>query len=220
METKNKILEESIKLFNIHGIDQVSIRQIASEVNISHSNLTYHYKSKNEILHEVYSRMDNEMSDAVFPPGDHSLVHYHNLLKRISSFQKRHQFFYLNLLSIARDYPEVIKRYRLTVSKRSEEYDELIKHFIRKDLVKAEEEHGFYRSLFHSIWVMSTFWLQQEKILGESHPLISSGNDIKHVWEIILPHLTHDGLKEYSSFIDKEVSGVRPIQRMYLSQLN
>ncbi len=199
---------------------QVSLRQIASEVKISHSNLAYHYRSKNEILHEIYTRMDNEMSDAIFPEGDHSLEHYHKLLKRISDFQKQHKFFYMDLLSIAREYPEVIRRYRNTISKRSEEYDELIRHFITKGLVKAEEENGFYKSLFHSIWVMSTFWLQQRKILGESHNLISSGSDIKHVWEILLPHLTRDGLKEYRSFIDEGIPGTRPIQKMYLSQLN
>lgn len=220
MKTRGKIVEASIRLFNMYGITQVSLRQIASEINISHGNLAYHYKSKEDILNEIYTKMEDEMSDAVFPEGDHSLDHYHRLLKRISSFQKQHEFFYMDMLSIAREYPEFIERYRKTVSKRSEEYDELIKHFIQKGLVKPEEENGFYRSLFHSIWVMSSFWLQQRKILGETHPLINSGNDIKHVWEILLPHLTHDGLREYQSFIDANIPKIRPIQKKYLSQLN
>ena len=220
MKTKDRIIDAAINFFNQFGIEQVSLRQIAGSAGISHGNLAYHYKSKNEILHAIYTRMDTEMSDAVFPKGEHSLEHYHNLLKRISAFQKNYEFFYMDLLAIAREYPEVIERHRKTITKRSKEYDHLIKHFIGKGLVKAEQEAGFYKSLFHSIWVMSTFWLQQKKILGENHPLISSGSDIKHVWEILLPHLTYAGLKEYQTFVNTDIHELRPIQKMYLNQLN
>ena len=216
-KTKDRIIASSIHLFNDQGITQVSLRQIAAEMNISHGNLAYHYKSKYAILQEIYTRMEEEMSNVVFPEGDHSLEHYHQLLKRISAFQKKHRFFYMELLPIAREYPRIIQRYRKTITKRSEEYEELIQHFVQKGLMKKEQEPGFYRSLFHSIWVMSTFWLQQRSILGENHPLINSGSDIKHVWEIMLPQLTLDGLKEYRSFMGPNS---RPIQKMYLNQLN
>lgn len=219
MKTKDKIIQAAIQLFNDQGIMQVSLRRIAAEVKISHSNLAYHYKSKNDIMLEIYRRMDEEMADAVFPAGDLSLKHYHQLLKRISEFQQRHAFFYTERLTIAREHPEVIERYRETVTQRSVQYEGLINHFIEKRLVKPEEEPGFYKSLFHSIWVMSTFWLQQKRILGEAHPLISSGSDIKHVWEILLPHLTPEGLWQYQLFIDEEVKNERPIQKKYLNQI-
>lgn len=220
MKTKEKIIKISLDLFNAYGIEQVSLRQIAAEAKISHSNLAYHYKSKNDILHEIYTQMDQEMANAVFPEEDHSLMHYHKLLQRISAFQKCHAFFYMDLLTIARKYPEVIIRYRQTINQRSEQYEVLIGYFVRKKLIKPEQEPGFYKSLFHSIWVMSTFWLQQAKILGEDHPLIQSGNDIKHVWEILLPHLTPDGLWQYQLFINQEELAQSPIQKQYLNQLD
>lgn len=220
MKTKERIIAAAIHLFNTHGISQVSLRQIAAHLNMSHGNLAYHYKSKKEMLHIIYTNMDEEMSGAVLPGGDLSLLHYHQLIKRVSEFQKRHKFFYMDMLHIAREYPEIIKRYRVTVNKRSEEYEDLIRIYLKKELIKEEEQEGFYKSLFHSIWVMSSFWLQQLKILGSDHPLIQSGNDIKHVWEIILPHLTPKGIKEYRSFIDKESQDLRPIQKKYLNPLN
>ena len=217
MTTKERIINAAVLLFNRNGINQVSVRQIASEINISHGNLAYHFKNKNEILLEIYSRMEMKMDNAVFPTGDHSLRHYHDLLNRISLFQKSYQFFYMDMLTIAREFPEVIKKYRETIAKRSNEYNDLIAHLMKKGLVKKEREAGFYTSLFHSIWVMSTFWLQQKSILGEEHPLIQSGSDIKHVWEILLPYLTKKGKIEYKTFIDKEISNNRPIQKLYLN---
>ena len=200
-------------------MDKISLRQIAASLSISHGNLSYHYKTKEDILNEIYTRMENEMSDVVFPEGDLTLTHYNNLLHRISEFQKRHRFFYLDMLSISRNYPEIIKRYRITLTRRSLEYVRLIKHFESKGLVRQEPEEGFYLSLFHSIWVMSAFWLQHQAILGKNHDLIQTGSDIKHVWEILLPHLTMKGLKEYRSIIGNDSWDQSPLHKAYLKVL-
>ncbi len=198
IKTKDRILATSIRLFNKHGITAVSLRQIADSMGISHGNLAYHYKNKSVIIQEIYTRMDQEMSNAVFPGFEEAdLFHCHRLLHRISEFQSRHRFFYMDMLEISRRFPKVIKRYRETIRIRRIQTVQLFDALIAKGLIAEEPEIGFYRSLSHAIWVMSTFWLQQEHILGKNHPAIKSGSDIKHIWEILFPHLTEDGLKEF-----------------------
>lgn len=222
MTTKDNIILASVKLFNRRGVSRVSLRQIAGEAGISHGNLAYHFKNKTRIVDEIYTRMEKEMDNVVFPGGSLSLVHYHQLFLRIGNFQKKYRFFYMDMLEITRRYPETIARYRKTVTRRSSENDQLMRHFIKKGLVKTEPGPGFYRSLFHSIWVMSTFWLQHKKILGDDHPTKATGSGIKHVWEIMLPHLTEAGLKEYRKIVGNEKSGdgpARPIQKLYLNKV-
>jgi AcrR family transcriptional regulator len=197
MKTVGRIIEASVRVFNRTGISQASLRSIAEEVGISHGNLAYHFANKAKILEEIYSRMEAEMDDAVLPEGEPTLRHYHSLIQRISAFHDRYRFFYLDLLEIARHYPEVIQRYRRTIALRFEQYDQLMTELINKGLIQPEPEPGLYRSLFHSIWVMSTFWLQHRMVLGEDHPVIDSRSDSAHVWEIMLPHLTAKGLREY-----------------------
>lgn len=198
MTTKDKIIEASIRLFNTHGVSKVSLRQIATEIGISHGNLAYHYKNTEIVLHEIYTRMDAEMATAVYPEhGKVDLAYYHALLYRISDFQRRYRFFYMDMLEIARRYPELIERYRATITVRREQTRQLFDALLARGFLKPEPEPGFYLSLAHAIWVMSTFWLQQEKILGSEHPAVQAGNDIKHVWEILLPHLTRKGLRSY-----------------------
>jgi Transcriptional regulator len=53
--TKQKIIEESMKLFSISGFDTVSIRAIAEAVGVGNSALYKHFKSKKEILNEIVS---------------------------------------------------------------------------------------------------------------------------------------------------------------------
>lgn len=53
--TKQKIIEESMRLFSVSGFDAVSIRAIAEAVGVGNSALYKHFKSKKEILDEIVS---------------------------------------------------------------------------------------------------------------------------------------------------------------------
>lgn len=53
--TRQKIIEESMKLFSVNGFDNVSIRTIAEAVGVGNSALYKHFKSKKEIFEEIVS---------------------------------------------------------------------------------------------------------------------------------------------------------------------
>lgn len=53
--TRQRILEESMKLFSVSGFEAVSIRTIAEAVGVGNSALYRHFKSKKEILDEIVS---------------------------------------------------------------------------------------------------------------------------------------------------------------------
>ncbi len=54
--TKETIIEKSMKLFSVNGFHAVSIRQIADEVGIGNSALYKHFKSKQEIFDVIVER--------------------------------------------------------------------------------------------------------------------------------------------------------------------
>lgn len=205
MNTKDKIVKATVKLFNEHGVTKVTLRQIAAEIGISHGNLAYHYSNKGVILNEIYTRMDEEMATTVYPSKEKvDLVHFNFIYEKISRFQKKYRFFYMDILEISRHHPEIIKRYRETIRVRRQQYKQLFDTLIEKGYIKEESEPGYYKSLIHAIWVMSTFWLQQKQILGNRHPSIDSNSDVLHVWKIMQPHLTEKGREQYSKIQNEQ----------------
>lgn len=52
-DTKEKIMQEALKLFSVNGFDAVSIRTIADAVGIGNSALYKHFTSKLEILQAI-----------------------------------------------------------------------------------------------------------------------------------------------------------------------
>jgi AcrR family transcriptional regulator len=217
METVERIIEAATRLFNKEGIAQVSMRAIAEEVGISHSNLAYHFADKGEILDEIFSRMEAEMDASMVPDGAIDIGYLHGLLARISTFHEEYAFFYLDLLEIARNHKVVIRRYRKTIERRFEQHDRMMAELIGNGYLKREPTPGLYRSLFHAIWVMSTFWLQHLKILGPSHSVVGKAGEVQHVWEILLPYLTAKGLRQFSAISEAQP---RPLALLHLNRVN
>ena len=56
-ETKERILEEALRLFSQEGYDAVSVEQIASAVGIKAPSLYKHYKSKQAIFDAIFEKM-------------------------------------------------------------------------------------------------------------------------------------------------------------------
>jgi Transcriptional regulator len=58
VDTKQRILDVSLKLFSRNGFTAISIRDICAQVNIKESSVYYHFKNKRAILEELKLRFE------------------------------------------------------------------------------------------------------------------------------------------------------------------
>ena len=65
MSTKEKILEESLRLFSISGFEAVSIRAIAEAVGVSSGALYKHFSSKSDIFDAIVDKCKQDYLDAI-----------------------------------------------------------------------------------------------------------------------------------------------------------
>lgn len=61
--TRERILEASRTLFNANGVERTAVMKIASAVEISPGNLTYHFNTKSDIVREIALRLESGMHD-------------------------------------------------------------------------------------------------------------------------------------------------------------
>jgi AcrR family transcriptional regulator len=67
--TRERILEQSLALFNARGVSGVTTAEIAGELNISPGNLYYHFRNKEEIVAELCSAFEARMAPLFADPG-------------------------------------------------------------------------------------------------------------------------------------------------------
>jgi AcrR family transcriptional regulator len=56
-KTKESLLKVAQRLFTKQGVAEVSLRSIAAEAGISHSNLIYHYPTKNDLIIALHNEL-------------------------------------------------------------------------------------------------------------------------------------------------------------------
>jgi AcrR family transcriptional regulator len=198
MRTEEKIINKAIELYNEHGFSNISSRDIAKELKISHGNLEYHYKNKEAILTAIYNQMKDEVS-AYFSELDKSMEPFEQfnvLLKKLDHFQNKYMFFNLDVLEIFRKYPKLKGKVEAAMQIRK---DQMISFFtLLSDLgyIQREPSTGFYLRLQHKIRVFITFWVSQEVVLKNFDPSQSFSMS-QAIWDLLYPHFTEKGKAEY-----------------------
>lgn len=203
IKTKDKILQTAIKQYNEVGVQGITSRHIAAEMGISHGNLDYHYKTKEDIILAIYEKMREEMSDYFIARNENTspIEHVHLLLIQLEEFQYSYRFMNLDVLEITRAYPNITELLQKTSEYRKLQMDFLFQQF-RSSEYMIQIEPEIFEQTQHIIRIIITFWLSQREVLATIQ-FTQKGAMVKSIWAVINPYLTEKGVKEKDQIIAK-----------------
>lgn len=194
-----------MRLFNDAGAANVSTRQIAAEIGISHGNLTYHFPGKKDILLAIYNTMydglQNDQENLLFrkdellaPEPPTNPAELNAMFLFILEFQKRYRFLFAEMLEVTRLVPEIRDGF-------TERYQDRIETF-RSVFIKLRE-NGFMQNktaddtvlaLARTIVFINTLWLSQSQVYSDPG-LVSAEATLDMLWNAIRPHLNSRGIE-------------------------
>jgi len=198
-KNKELILEKSLELFNNQGVANVSIRQIASEINISHSNLIYHFKTKNDIIIALHQQLlDKAM--ALNQQTKESNNFIQTLLQTTREGFKvlyEYRFFMIEIIHITRE-SELIKQIFLQVEKiRAGMYREAINSAIQQGIMREEHYPQEYESFIEHIKIYSDAWISSSQIYDTTDTETLIEKYALLFIKMFFPYLTAKGREEF-----------------------
>ena len=164
-DTKQRILQEALKLFSQSGYKGTSMNDIASQLNVTKAALYKHYKSKQEILDSIVEKMNEldrerareyDMPDGTF---EDVAEYKHIAIEKIKQFTKVQflhwtedefccQFRKMLMLEQYRD-PEMAQLYQIYLAEGPLSYMEEVFAGIMSDKEKARQAAlDFYGPIF------------------------------------------------------------------------
>ncbi|SEB45654.1 DNA-binding transcriptional regulator, AcrR family [Tenacibaculum sp. MAR_2009_124] len=198
MKLKTKILLKAIELFNSEGIANVSPNKIAKALNISAGNLTYHYKTKLDLLTAIFERMVAESKDYLgFGTQPASLMELKQILSNFRKLQIDYNFIFIDNVFITRKYPTIGELFKQLSLIRFENGRKLIDALIESKRVIPENNYTNYNNLVHVIWFINIYWSSQDELLQNHLNNKTTTISTEIIWNLIYPYLTPLGKNEY-----------------------
>ncbi|MBP6749028.1 MAG: TetR/AcrR family transcriptional regulator [Xanthomonadaceae bacterium] len=188
-QTRQRILDTSLAMFNTQGEPNVTTNHIADELEISPGNLYYHFRNKDDIIEQLFARYEERMDDALAAPSgrlpelEDIWLQLHLVFECIWDYR----FLYRDLVEIlSRN-----RRLRMRFARILKRADERA-HLVMRGLSQAEIMRGSADELnaaATNVLVLSTFWLNYSAARGDRDEQTAIRQGIVQVMMLLAPFL-------------------------------
>src|SRR5215207_9761642 len=112
--TRERILDGALKLFNERGESRVTTAQIAEFSGIREGNLWYHFRTKREIVFELFCRLEAEVDKNLsrLPEENVVLMDFMNYAARAFEYLWEYRFLFRDRFVFVNDEDDSINRSR------------------------------------------------------------------------------------------------------------
>lgn len=162
--TRERILQASLALFNAQGLAAVSTHRISAELEISPGNLHYHFKAKQLIVDRLFRRFEdrlellNTSSNTVRAIDDLWLA-LHLRFEAIDAYR----FVYRDMAYLSSEYPALGERAQALTAQNLLAAQSLCETLVATGVIEATTEEA--QTLALQMVFTTTCWLSFERLV-------------------------------------------------------
>ncbi len=194
MNTKERILLTALQMFNEEGEPNVTTNHIADEMDISPGNLYYHYKSKNDIIWQLFLRYEAKIKEVLTIPDveNTTMKDMWLYLNLVFDVIVEYRFLYRNLIQLMNRIEFLKRHFRRILALKSQTALDILQQLQRLNILKADA--ATCANLADQIALTATFWLNYSVAIFDDdfdeQKKLSHG--IFHILQMISPFLDDD----------------------------
>lgn len=200
MKTKERILLTSIDLFNRSGVVAVTTNHIAKAMDISPGNLYFHYDNKEEIIVELFKRMNKETYQIWrFRKGSSK-----NPLAFIDeNFELywKYRFFHREMYSLRRKDIALANMWRAHVQKMMKLMEVLYRRWVREGKMVQIKDADEMQYISETLLAMATTFLQFFESAEKAPGKRSVERGKRHLARLLWPYTAGESKDEFEKFL-------------------
>jgi AcrR family transcriptional regulator len=162
--TRERIVETALLLFNREGEPNITTADIAGEMGISPGNLYYHFRSKREIVKELFDAFERRLDDLLGAPQGRPAdvedlwLFLHLLFEAMWEFR----FFYRDLDEILSRDRRLASRFGGLARRGRETMIDLCASMVTSGAMQASERE--IGTLAENVALVATYWISYQKL--------------------------------------------------------
>ena len=188
-QTRQRILDASLAMFNTQGEPNVTTNHIADELEISPGNLYYHFRNKDDIIEQLFARFEERMDAALAAPEgrlpglEDIWLQLHLVFEAIWDYR----FLYRDLVDILSRNRRLRIRFARILKRADEQAHAVMRGLSQAGVMRASAAE--LDAAATNVLVISTFWLNYAAARGDKDEQKSIRDGIVQVMMLLAPFL-------------------------------
>ncbi len=190
VKTRDRILDISLQLFNRLGEPNVTTLLISDELEISPGNLYYHFKSKSDIVEELYGHFDHEMNDLLAVPEDAEITldQQNFFLHLLFETVARYRFIYQDLVNVLSRYDALQSPFRRLLKRKQKAFLTICESFRRQHMMEISDEE--LEALCEQLTLTACYWSSYDSLSHlQERDRVDPGRGVYQMLSLLLPYL-------------------------------
>ncbi|MEO8801682.1 MAG: TetR/AcrR family transcriptional regulator [Polyangiaceae bacterium] len=187
-DTRDRILDAAIRLFNRSGTAAVTTNHVAADLGISPGNLYYHYRNKTDLVRAAFDRMNDEADALWASPFGPAGIDVTRLLQGNMRLFERYAFFGRELPSLLYADLTLKTRYAQITLRRRAEVERSVERLCELGMMVDPGPDARGR-LVEACWVLGLFWMGYADISIDAPLPEQVRRGAQLVLEVLRPHL-------------------------------
>ncbi|MGO9741826.1 MAG: TetR/AcrR family transcriptional regulator [Roseiarcus sp.] len=206
--TRERILRTALVMFNKFGEHSVATTAIAFEMGISPGNLYYHFRSKDEIVHDLFDEFRREIEatlaapDERLPNAEDVWLFLHLVFEAIAKYR----FVYRDLNDLISRYRFIEVQFRRILAHKQRVAEKILSGLVANGQMLASPRE--VSTLALNVTMMATYWLSFEyardpRADEDGHAL---GRGVFHVMSLSAPYLEPRVRAQFDQLAERYIS--------------
>lgn len=202
MNTRDKILDKALEMFNEQGIEYVGLRELAGVLDMRVSNITYYFPTKDDLVYQLSQQLAKTNATVIVERENMTMSAFLIMLHKVFQNHVHFRCLLLSFVHLMEQNKLISAAYKKTQSLRNATIKSNIEVLTASGYlnIKDEAEMDF---LVSTIALISRFWISEAAI---SFRQLSSENQIRHyltlITKLMLPYATAKAKKEIRDFLN------------------
>ena len=202
MNTRDKILDKALEMFNERGIEYVGLRELAGVLGIRVSNITYYFPTKDDLVYQLSVELSKKNAAIIVAREKLTMAGFLKMLHQVYQNQLQFRCLLLSFVHVMEQNKRVAAAYKNTQSDRNATLKSNIAALTDSGFlhVKDEDEMEF---LVATLALINRFWISEAAI---SFRQLNSAAQLRHylslITKLLFPYSTSKAKKEAQEFLD------------------
>ena len=184
-QTRQRILDTSLAMFNELGEPNVTTNHIADELEISPGNLYYHFRNKEDIVEQIFGRYETRMDEALLVPEDRlpNLEDVWMQLHMVFECMWDYRFLYRDLVDILSRSRKLRAHFARILDRAANSAARVLGGLAEAGVLRATADE--IRATAENVLLVATFWMNFNAV---RHARPESGQaDLAHgIYQVML----------------------------------